>query len=180
VESSTTNKTLKTLIFSAVFAALAIALNYLLAFTPNVKLFNLIIFMAGFWGGIYAGILTGASSSLVYFVFNPYGMAPLPLLAAQVFSMTLIGYIGGICGRKRIFETRLIFIILKAIALGFLLSVIYNVLVTAVGAYVAGTFTIAMLTFGLAWIALNILSNTIAFAVLIPLLLPLGKRFEKL
>ncbi|MCP4631619.1 MAG: hypothetical protein GY855_01740 [candidate division Zixibacteria bacterium] len=180
MDSSTTNKTLKTLIFSAVFAALAVALNYALAFAPNIKLFNLIIFLAGFWGGINAGILAGFASSLIYFIFNPFGMSPLPLLITQVICITIVGIVGGVCKFVNCFNKKLVYIILIATIIGASLSILYNIAVDSITAMTSGVPILAYVISGIAWSGINIIINTIAFAVLIPLLLPLGKRFEKL
>lgn len=159
------------LLIAGLLAALAVALNYAMISIPQVKFSNLIIFIAGIYGGIYAGILSGSVFALVYFTFNPYGMPPLPLLAAQVGCMALIGAAGGICGRYNIFAGRKLWISARAAAAGFILALIYNLVTTAVGAFLFGAFKQAFIG-GAVFMLVNVGVNVVIFAVLIPVLLP--------
>ena len=77
----------------SIFTALAIVLGYLLAYIPNVELFTLTIFLAGFILGKRDGMIVGFLSSLIFCFFNPFG-SYLPLLAFQLTHYTLTGLIG--------------------------------------------------------------------------------------
>ncbi|MBD3168707.1 MAG: hypothetical protein GF307_04435 [candidate division Zixibacteria bacterium] len=177
---SRTRSPLFKVILAGLFAALAIALNYLLIYIPNVKLFNLVIFVAGLFGGIYAGILSGAVASAIYSIFNPYNAGtfpPLPMLFAQIFCMALIGAAGGLTARLRIFETGALIIALKAGAIGAVLAILYNMIVTAAGAYLFGALKEAFVV-GIPFMAINVGVNTIIFAVLMPLIVPVKYRLN--
>ena len=171
---------LSRLVVAGLFAALAVALNYALIAVPQVKLFNLIVFSAGYFGGIYAGALSGGIAAAVYSIFNPYNMGmfpPIPLLASQVFCMALIGAVGGACRKFNFLSGTGFLRTTKAALLGFLSSLLYNVVVTAAGAYLFGAFKEAFIA-GIPFMLVNIGANVVIFAVLLPLMVPLDKRFR--
>ena len=158
---------------------MAVALNYALIGIPQVKLFNLIIFMAGFYAGAYAGSLSGGVAAAAYSIFNPYNLGmfpPLLLLAAQIFCMALIGAVGGYARKFNFLSGHELTIIAKSAVVGLALSLIYNVIVTASGAYLFGTFREAFML-AIPLMLVNVVSNVVSFAVLIPLMIPLKKRF---
>ncbi len=90
------------------FTALAIVLGYLLAYIPNIELFTLTIFLAGFILGKRDGMITGFLSSFTFCFFNPLGASPLPLFAFQLTHYSITGLVGGIIGilfkKRRVFE----------------------------------------------------------------------------
>ena len=58
--------------------------NYALAGLPNVKLFDLLVFVAGATLGLRRGVLVAVAAWLVYDIANPWGPAQLPLLLTKV------------------------------------------------------------------------------------------------
>lgn len=58
--------------------------NYALAALPNVKLFDLLVFVAGATLGLRRGLLVAAAAWLVYDMANPWGPAQAPLLLTKV------------------------------------------------------------------------------------------------
>ena len=78
-----------------IFTALAVVLGYALVFIPNIELFTLMIFLAGFIMGKRDGAIVGLMSSFIFVFFNPYGVSPLPLFAYQLVHYVLVGFLGG-------------------------------------------------------------------------------------
>ncbi|MDA0797846.1 MAG: hypothetical protein O2826_06890 [Chloroflexi bacterium] len=58
--------------------------NYALAGLPNVKLFDLLVFVAGYSLGMRRGLVVAATAMLLYDVANPWGPAQAPLLLTKV------------------------------------------------------------------------------------------------
>jgi len=179
-DSRLQRKPLLRLIIAGLFAALAVALNYALIAIPQVKLFNLIIFVAGYFGGIYSGVLAGGIAAAVYSIINPYNMGifpPLPLLLSQIFCMGIIGASGGFSRRLNFLSGGKAIQILKAATIGLVLSAFYNIVVTASGAYLFGTFKEAFIL-AIPAMLLNIAVNIIFFALLLPIIVPLKDKFK--
>ncbi len=68
----------------ALFAALVYVLSWGTSYLPNVNFVFFLVFSAGFLWGLVPGALVGAIGMGLWTVFNPYGMAPLPIAGAQV------------------------------------------------------------------------------------------------
>ena len=62
------------------FAAVILATNYALVGYPNVKLFDLMVFTAGYTLGLRRGAAVAIGAWLIYGNFNPHGPTTLPLL----------------------------------------------------------------------------------------------------
>jgi len=65
----------------AAFASSAIATNYMLAWLPNVKLMDAIVFSTALLFGFRVGAWSGAMIWAVYGAVNPYGFEPMIWLA---------------------------------------------------------------------------------------------------
>ena len=76
------------------FVAAILATNYTLVGFPNVKLFDLMVFVAGYTLGFRRGAIVAASAWLLYGSFNPHGPASLPLLAILMASETVYAAAG--------------------------------------------------------------------------------------
>jgi hypothetical protein len=172
-----------------VLVALAIALNLPLLFVPNVEFFTFVVFSAGYLLGIIEGLLVGViSMSLYTSIITPYGLPPLPIAFAQVFSMALIG-LGG--GMYRAVHTRglasklhlvrfdkrpsslTLFKFLTMGLFGLGLTLIYDLLTNLATAYVMGQFVPVMIS-AIPFALIHILSNIALFVVLTPVLLRLS------
>jgi hypothetical protein len=89
---------IRKLSMTAVFAALAIAVGYLLWAVPNVEGISAVTFFGGYFTGALPGMVVGAVGIGVFSFFNPLG-PPLPaVLAAQILVMGLIGAAGHFWG----------------------------------------------------------------------------------
>ena len=82
------------LVLPAGFILAILASNYALASLPNVKLFDLLVFTAGFTLGFRRGALVAAGAWLVYGTFNPWGAAGPLLLATLMASECLYALAG--------------------------------------------------------------------------------------
>jgi hypothetical protein len=164
---------------TAVFAALAVTLGYLLASIPNVELVTFTVFVAGSILGRWRGALVGAVSAAIYYGANPYGssIGIPPLYAAQIGALTLTGLVGGVTGPLWRGSTRERFKrILPLIGggLGLLLATAFQALLIVglavsmphLGAVGFGAALASNAVFSIVHIAWN----TAAFAFLLPIL----------
>lgn len=82
-----------------VLTATCLATNYALIGLPNVKLMDLIVFVAGLNFGIFVGATTGAFTWMVYGWLNPYGVLSLPTWLLITFGQAMYGVAGGLLNR---------------------------------------------------------------------------------
>ncbi len=82
------------LVLPAAFILAILASNFALASQPNVKLFDLLVFTAGFALGFRRGALVAVGAWLVYGTFNPWGAAGPLLLATLMMSECLYALAG--------------------------------------------------------------------------------------
>lgn len=153
-----------------VLIALAIVLKLPILSVPNVEFFTFVVFSSGFLLGIIEGCLVGIiSMSLYTTLITPYGLPPLPIALAQVFSMALIGIAGGLNRMVHTgFPRELEFLIMGLLGLG--LTLIYDLLTNLATAYVMGQFSPVMIS-AIPFALIHILSNIVIFVVLTPILL---------
>jgi len=122
--------------------------------------------------------------SLYTSIITPYGLPPLPIAFAQVFSMALIGLAGGLASRLHLvrFDKRASsFTGFKFLTMGFLglgLTLIYDLLTNLATAYVVGQFLPVMIT-AIPFALIHILSNIAIFVVLTPVLFKLSTMLPK-
>lgn len=161
------------LALSGVLVALAIVLKLPILSVPNVEFFTFVVFSSGFLLGIIEGCLVGIiSMSLYTSIITPYGLPPLPIAFAQVFSMALIGIAGGLSRMLcTILPKRLKFLTLGLFGLG--LTLIYDLLTNLATAYVMGQFLPVMIS-AIPFALVHVLSNMAIFVVLTPVLLKLS------
>ncbi len=76
------------------FVALILASNYALSALPNVKLFDLLVFVAGYTLGLRRGITVAVAAWLVYGQINPWGVAHAQLLMTLMASEALYAVAG--------------------------------------------------------------------------------------
>lgn len=157
---------------SGIFVALGVAVGFLLASVPNIELVTFIIFIGGVCLGAFSGAVVGGTTFFLFSLFNPYGIAPLPLLVLQILSGIIIGVSGGMLGRLGIRRLPVPMRFVIGAAFGFLLTLVYDIL-TNIGAYIAAgtpdTFW-AFIISGLSFSVIHIVSNALIFAVLFPAL----------
>jgi hypothetical protein len=165
-----------------VLIALAIALKLPILSLPNVEFFTFVIFSSGYLLGIIEGLLVGViSMSLYTSIITPYGLPPLPIAFAQVFSMALIGLAGGFAFKLhlvRFDREASSFTGFKFLTMGLFglsLTLIYDLFTNLATAYVMGQFLPVMIS-AIPFALIHILSNIVIFVVLTPVLLKLSTR----
>ncbi len=159
------------LVRTALLAALCAALGYALAGVPNVELISAAVFTSGALVGPRRGALVGALAETVFAGFNPNGVSPPPLYAAQVLGFMLYGAAGGWLGagvRRGPWALR----VLVAAVTGFALTLGFDVLTnTAVWFTVRESSTLAAVVLGglaFPFPLAHALFNTVGFALVVP------------
>jgi hypothetical protein len=159
----------------AVFSALAYALALASAYIPNVSFIYIVIFAAGVLFGPWSGLAVGAIGEFLWTVFNPLGPAMLPIMAAQIAAMMIIGACGGFLHGSAIVQKvrgrGFVFLALWGLTCGLIFQIILN----AASAFLFGPFW-EMLIAGLTFSIATILSNALIFPVCYPLVVKLAAR----
>ena len=84
---------IETIVISG-FVAAILGTSYALAGLPNVKLFDLLVFVAGYTLGLRRGIAVAMGAWLVYGTFNPWGVASPVLLMTLMTSEVVYALAG--------------------------------------------------------------------------------------
>ena len=84
------------LIAPGAFVGAILFSNYLLSAVPNVKLFDLLVFVAGYTLGLRRGISVAIAAWLVYGNINPWGIAHVQLLVTLMASESLFAVAGAV------------------------------------------------------------------------------------
>lgn len=163
----------KKIAFAGISTALAVGLGYSLAAIPNIELVTLTVAFSSYILASWIGPLIGAISFFLYSVLNPYGVPPPPILLAQVIGGILAGTGGTLFfSIKKKIDTRIFRIIISA-ALGFSITLIFDLL-TNLGAYISAGSQETLWVFligGLSFSVMHIVSNTLLFGAILPLLI---------
>jgi uncharacterized membrane protein len=160
--------------FSGIFIALILGVGYALAFVPNVELVTAMIFLAGTLMGLKRGFLIGILGEFLFSALNPMGSGLLfpPMLIAQIAAMTFVCLTGALL-RSYILNWKISPLNIVLIgAIGFLLTLFYDILVSAAYPLSAGfkpRETIATIIAGLAFSVIHLISNTAVFIILVPM-----------
>jgi len=162
----------------ATLVALCVATNYALVGVHQVKAMDFIVFVGGFCFGPVAGAFMGILSWAVYGVINPYGFVPQVWLATM-FSETIYGLLGGFLGKNLAltnFDDERLKLSVFFGTMGFILTLIYDLITTVVYASTYGIPLIAAIVFGAPFTILHQVSNAAIFgAVSIPVIAGLKK-----
>jgi len=156
---------IKNLSYSAILVALGVGLGYVLAFIPNVELVSFTAVLAGFMLGMKWGIIDGALMFGLYSFLSPYGMAPPPLLVAQIIGGGFLGFLGATFSKglqKPVY----------AAFVGFIGTLFFDIITNASGFFAFPTRQtfIAYIIAGLGFTVIHLISNTVLFVVLFPVL----------
>jgi hypothetical protein len=170
------NLSARKLAWSGVLIALAIVLKLPILSVPNVEFLTFVIFSSGYLLGMIEGMIVGIISMSIYTsIITPYGLPPLPIAFAQILSIVLIGFAGGLIYRLNILdllESFLPYLIMGL--LGLILTLIYDLLTNLAVAYVMGQFIPVMIA-AIPFVAIHLLSNFVIFLVFTPLLLKMSR-----
>ena len=162
------------LALSAVFVGLAVGTNYVLARFPNVELMLSIVFLSGYVLGWRRGMVIGIVAEGIFSLFNPYGMAPIPVLLTQITGVAAAGFAGGWFHKwqPEKLQGKTHSLILGG--WGLILTLLFDLLTTLGTAAMIGfswKSYIALLAFGSLFYLTHLLSNGLIFAVLVHLLI---------
>jgi uncharacterized membrane protein len=171
-----TNRTALT----AIFAALAAALGFLLIGVPNVELLTFTVFAAGVVLGRLRGTLVGILGMALYSGANPYGSgAAIPtLFAAQLCSAAVAGFAGGAVSslwRRPATQFPRSTMALVSALMGLSLTLLYQAAVIVGISAMSPDFRtgiVSVLVSNALFSLVHITSNTVIFAVLGPAVLP--------
>lgn len=162
--------------WSATFIALGVALGFALSRIPNVELVTSTIFLSGFLLGPKKGFIVGLCTECIYSVLNPYGVAALPLLAAQMLSMGITGSAGGWLGGRNLDGKR--FFAFKCGLAGFFCTLLFDAL-TTLSFIPINHFSMkqlaASMVIGTWFYVAHLTSNSALFVVLVPGLIRTAK-----
>jgi hypothetical protein len=169
---------------TAILVALAVALGLLLLAVPNVELITFTIFVSGAVLGRWRGATVGALAWAIFSGVNPYGsgLAFPPLYVAQVLAGALIGLAGGAIGGLWSGSRRGLPAaggVAAAGGVGFVLTAVYQsgvILGIAVASPEYRTGIMAAIAANAFFSLIHLVSNTVIFAVLTPVVLPRLKR----
>jgi len=159
----------------ALFAALAYILALASVYIPNVSLSFIAVFAGGALFGLKTGVSAGGLGMFLWTVFNPYGMAVIPVTIAQIAGMMLVGALGATVAGSIIMrhvQKRGFWIFAL---LGTTGGLLYQVIVGAVNAWMFGPFW-ASLSAGLVFSLATIISNALIFPACYPLIVRLANR----
>ena len=151
------------------------AVGYSLVYVPNVELVTLIIFLAGFLMGTKYGLITGIIGEFLFSALNPFGSGLLfpPMLIAQVLSMAFVGFAGGIAGKWLPFRKFSKKYILIFGIIGFLITLVYDIFVSAAYPISAGfglNETVGIILSGIIFSVMHIAMNVMVFSILFPVI----------
>ncbi|MHA1860339.1 MAG: ECF transporter S component [Candidatus Asgardarchaeia archaeon] len=162
----------------SIMSALAVVSGYALSMVPNVELMSFIVFTSGFLMGVWEGVAVALISTLIYTMWNPWGPPLLPISLAQVVCEIVIGFSGGIYGKRKDKRNDSI-MVLETTILGAALTIFYDTLTNvafAIAFDLVDEIVYVLLT-GIWYSSLHTFSNAIIFGTLT---LPVYKAFKNL
>jgi hypothetical protein len=162
----------------ALFSALAYVLALASVYIPNVSLSFVAVFICGALYGFKTGVTAGGLGMFLWTVFNPYGMAAVPITIAQIIGMMAVGALGAIVAGTAIIKN----LSPRGFAvfglLGLAAGLAYQIPVSGVSASLFGPFW-ASLSAGLMFSLVTVISNLIIFAACYPLVVKLAAREKR-
>jgi len=161
--------------YTGVFIALILGVGFGLAFIPNIELITAIIFISGVLMGLKKGIIIGMISEFLFSALNPMGSGLLfpPMLISQVIAMSIVGLAGGLFAYNFFSNMNILSRIIIGIT-GFFLTLIYDIFVSIAFPISAGFTvkeTIAAVIAGIGFSTIHLITNTVIFLVLIPIVI---------
>ncbi len=163
-----------------ILTALCIATNYLLLGVHQLKVMDFIVFVGGFILGPLAGASIGVFSWLIYGSINPYGFVPR-VWVATMFSEMIYGLIGGFLGKKFAltdFNGARIRLSIFFGTIGFISTLLYDLITNVVYASVFGVSTTVAIIVGTPFLILHGVGNAAVFGVsTVPVITLIEKLF---
>lgn len=159
--------------FSGIFIALLLGVGYALAFVPNVELLTAMVFLSGVLMGFKRGIFIGVVGEFLFSALNPMGSGLLfpPMLAAQLVAMAVVSSIGALMRNFVLTSTHRLLNSIIIGGIGLLLTLFYDILVSAAFPVSAGFSLreiVGTIIAGLAFSIVHLIGNTLVFILLVP------------
>ena len=152
---------------------MALAITYPLAGIPNVKFFEVCLFMAGIFLGWWGGITVPLVAGLIYIIFNPNGPQTVILVGfAQIIGYILFGLAGSLFGKSILANKNRIVGMTFCAATGVVLTFIYDIMTNAAWGITIGAIWPAIYS-GIAFSVIHLVSNGIIFGILEPFMVKL-------
>lgn len=155
----------------AMFTAAAVVSGYLLMMVPNVELISAVVALAGLLMGVGPGATVGVFALMIYGALNAWGPTNPPLWIAQMLGMGLIGMLAGLIRPAYSTAGRIKPVIITAAA-GLAGTLIYDLLTNLSWPLATGIKPgegwIPFLISGLAFAVIHLVSNTLIFALVVP------------
>jgi hypothetical protein len=151
----------------ATLTALSIATNYVLIGFSNIKLMDFIVFVGGFCFGAPVGASIGILSWLIYGVLNPLGFVPQVWIATML-AEAIYGIVGGFLGKSLAltsFDGQRLKLSVFFATMGFLPTVLYDLVTNVVYAYSFNVPVIAAIFVGAPLTVLHEVANAAIFGI---------------
>lgn len=148
----------------AIMSATALGGNYALASIPNVEMSTLMFFVVAYLFGPVSGLSCMMVVSLIYGIFNPWGVFIPQIWLSQVVGWMFTVLIGSMLYGNR-HNYRLTFILC-----GLLCTLLFDMLTNLGFAMIFGMPYINALIFGLPFMIVHVLSNMILFGLSVPVI----------
>lgn len=162
----------------ALFSALAYVAALVSVYIPNVSLSFIVIFASGALFGFTTGLAVGGLGEFLWTMFNPLGMAPVPMICAQVAGMVLVGGLGA-AASGRSYATRATMAGFFWYALfGLAAGLIFQIMVNGADTLLYGR-SWGYLTAGLVFSLATIVSNIVLFPLCYPAVVRLTARVRR-
>ncbi len=148
------------------YTAAILSTNYLLTAFPNVKLFDVLVFIATYIHGLKVGATVVIISWLIYGSLNPWGAAPPPLLVTLIASemvFVLLALLARRINYNGYVDKCLVWGVLGALG-GFLYDFLTNLYV---GVFFYSNI-VAALILGIPFTVAHVFSNLLFFSLLGP------------
>lgn len=165
-----------------VFLALFWGLGYAFLYVPNVEFILFIAFLSGLLLGLIRGVFVAFLGELVFSIANPMGsgLAYPPMLIAQLLGFVIVasaGFVLRLVVRNMHAEKKMLIILFGAA--GLVLTLVYDSL-TSLAFPLASGFSGAQIwgayLSGIPFYAIHIMSNTLIFAILGPVLIKMLQK----
>ena len=163
--------TLKAIVLTGLCSGASAAVGFVLIAVPNIEMITAAVFLSGMLLGRLRGMIVGITAEFIFAGLNPMGMSFPPLMAAQVASMALTGFAGGIIS-PLVRAARPVTKALILGAAGFILTLNYDIWTTLSFPLSAGfdrVQTLTTLKLGIPFAILHLAGNIIIFALALPL-----------
>jgi hypothetical protein len=158
---------------AGLFAALALAITYPMAGIPNIKFFEVCLFISGLFLGYWGGFTVPLVAGIIYILFNPNGPQTIPLVGlAQLFGFLLFGLFGALFRKMILANKNRIVGMTFCAAVGVVLTFVYDVITNAAFGLTINAIWPTIVS-GVGFSLVHMAANGLIFGVAEPLMVKL-------